>query len=135
MDWTIGTAFVVTVLCIALAAGALHRVSVHRARGTYLTAAAGLSDRLTQSRRRFLWRQAFSYISRILRLRKRWSALGVHLQIHRIQDLVSGTSRRHGTLSRIRGADSVSAAPKAKARGQARQRVAASSQYESRSFS
>ena len=130
MVWTVSfIAFAITVLCIALAAAAAHRVRALPTRGTlYLSSTAGLSDRLTQSRRRHLWRKAFSYISRILRLRKRWSALGIHLQRHRIQDLVSGISRRNGTLSRIRGADSVSVpAPKAKARAQARQRVAAAS--------
>ena len=126
-DWSTA-AVVISVLCIALAAitAAAHRVPAHRACGTYLTAAAGLSDRLTQPRRRLLWRQAFTYATHILRLRKRWSALGLHLQTPRIQDLVIGLSRRAGTLTRISDAASVET-PRAKIRAQPRRRSTAAS--------
>jgi hypothetical protein len=94
----------------------------------YLSAAQGWTTHLSVTRRRTLWRQALFYIARILRLRKRWSALGRHLQAPRIQDLVSGVTRKYGILSRIHSADSVSVPlAKAKARAQIRQRFAASS--------
>jgi hypothetical protein len=97
-------------------------------RGLYLSVAQGWTRHLSVSRRRYLWRRAFLYTTRILRLRKRWSALGRHLQAPRIQDLVSGVTRKYGILSRIHGADSVSVPlAKAQARAQARQRFTASS--------
>jgi hypothetical protein len=142
MDWA--------TLCIAFAASALlthvlPSVPVRRVwsyifitartyfipaslRGHYLSAAQGWTTHLSVTRRRTLWRQPFFYIARILRLRKRWSALGRHLQALRIQDLVSGVTRKYGILSRIHSADSVSVPlAKAKARAQARQRFTASS--------
>ena len=51
-------------------------------------------------RARAHWHQAVQVISRILRLRRRWAALGRYLQGQRIQDLVIGLERRQGQLVR-----------------------------------
>ena len=80
---------------------------VLRLHGHYLSAAQGRTAHLSAARRRVLWRRAFAYIARVLRLRRRWSALGLHLQTPRIQNLVSGITRRSGTLLRVADADSV----------------------------
>ena len=53
---------------------------------------------------RLRWRQAVRRISQILRLRRRWASLGRHLQLPRIQSLVSGLERRGGRLIRRRAA-------------------------------
>jgi len=52
------------------------------------------------SRARILWKRAVEQISRILRLRRRWNKIGVHLQLPRIQSLVEGLDRRRGRLVR-----------------------------------
>ena len=46
------------------------------------------------------WKQALHYVLRILRMRRHWSALGVHLSCSRIQDLTQGLERKHGKLQR-----------------------------------
>ena len=53
---------------------------------------------------RLRWKQAVRRITQILRLRKHWAALGRHLQLPRIQSLVSGLERRGGRLIRRRAA-------------------------------
>ena len=50
---------------------------------------------------RIRWKLAVERISRILRLRRRWNRIGVHLQQSRIQTLVDGLERRRGRLVRI----------------------------------
>ena len=50
---------------------------------------------------RFRWKLAVERISRILRLRRRWNRIGVHLQSSRIQSLVEGLERRRSRLTRI----------------------------------
>ena len=50
------------------------------------------------------WHRAVQLVARILRLRKRWAALGRYLQTPRIQDLVLGLERRQGQLIRRRPA-------------------------------
>ena len=62
---------------------------------------ARLHNSLAQSRKaRRLWHWAVQQISRVLRLRRRWASLGLHLQRPRIQSLVSGLERRKGILRR-----------------------------------
>ena len=56
------------------------------------------------SRARRLWHSAVQQIALVLRLRRRWAALGQHLQGRRIQDLVLGLERRQGQLIRRRPA-------------------------------
>ena len=55
-------------------------------------------------RARSRWHQAVQVIARVLRLRKRWAALGKYLQAARIQDLVKGLERRQGQLVRAQAA-------------------------------
>ena len=127
MDWTtLCIAVVVVVLCIAPSVAAVHRDPALRTRGTssYLTATAGRSDRLTPSQRRVLWKRAASYILRVIRLRKKWHSLGIHLQQPRIQSRVQGVSRQRGHLIRVFDADSV-ARPRAKTGAQQRRRSTA----------
>ena len=50
------------------------------------------------------WHHAVQLVARILRLRKRWAALGRYLQTPRIQDLVLGLERRQGQLRRVQPA-------------------------------
>ncbi len=50
------------------------------------------------------WRQAAQYVLRILRLRRKWAAVGRHLQLGRIRDLVAGVERRGGQLRRVAAA-------------------------------
>jgi len=52
------------------------------------------------TRARILWRRAFEFVARVLRLRYRWHKLGVHLQTPRIQSLVEGLERKRGRLVR-----------------------------------
>ena len=131
MDWTrllIVVASIASIIDIALPSVPVARVwnfiwsifhpTLH---GHYLSAAQGRTAHLSAARRRVLWRQAFAYTARILRLRRRWSALGLHLQTPRIQNLVSGISRRGGTLIRVADADSV-VRPRAKTGAQQRRR-------------
>jgi hypothetical protein len=66
----------------------------------YLTRTRGFTRNLTREERLHHWKQAFHYITRILRVRKRWAATGQYLQQPRIRDLVSGVIRRNGTLKR-----------------------------------
>ena len=47
------------------------------------------------------WRQAVQYISRILRIRKKFARLGKYLDQFRIQELVSGLERNRGVLRRV----------------------------------
>ena len=128
MDWTsLCLAIVIVVLCIAPAVrvpAVVHRVAAHRARGTYLTIAAGHTTHLSRDQRRRHWKRALQYISRILRLRKRWAALGKFLQTPRIQDLVVGLSRRTGKLTRIYD-PAFAEGPVAKVRAQPRRRTPA----------
>ena len=51
-----------------------------------------------------LWRLAVRRISHILRIRRRWAAVGQLLQDPIIQDLVQGLERRQGHLVRRRPA-------------------------------
>ena len=89
--WTIIIVILATVLCIALGHYIDHRVPALRARGTaYLTEAAGHTANLSPSERKRLWIVAVQYVLRVLRLRRHWHSLGVHLQQPRIRDLVSG---------------------------------------------
>ena len=131
MDWTrllLAVASIASVIDIALPAVPVERVwnfllsvfhlTLH---GHYLSAAQGRTAHLSAARRRVLWRRAFAYIARVLRLRRRWSALGLHLQTPRIQNLVSGITRRSGTLLRVADADSV-VRPRAKPVAQQRRR-------------
>ena len=56
------------------------------------------------ARARLRWHSAVQQIARVLRLRRRWAALGWYLQGQRIQDLVFGLERRQGRLIRRRPA-------------------------------
>ena len=56
------------------------------------------------ARARLHWRRAVRHIAPILRLRRRWAALGRHLQAQRIQDLVQGLDRRRGVLTIVQPA-------------------------------
>jgi hypothetical protein len=106
-------------------------------RGHYLSAAQGRTRHLSVRRRRILWQQAFFYIARIIRLRKRWSALSRHIldpripslnNLRALEGLVSGVTSRNLLLARVRNADRVGdLLPRAKARAQIQQRFAASS--------
>ena len=51
-----------------------------------------------------LWRLAVRRITHILRIRRRWAAIGQLLQDPIIQDLVQGLERRQGHLVRRRPA-------------------------------
>ena len=50
------------------------------------------------------WHHLVQRISRVLRLRRKWAAVGVYLQQHRIKDLVQGLERHRGHLVRKRPA-------------------------------
>ena len=50
------------------------------------------------------WHHLVQRISRVLRLRRKWAAVGVYLQQHRIKDLVQGLERHRGHLIRKRPA-------------------------------
>ena len=56
------------------------------------------------ARARSNWHKAVQIVARILRLRRRWAALGRYLQGPRIQDPVLGLERRQGQLVRRRPA-------------------------------
>ena len=67
----------------------------HRAR------VPGLANTVAQSAHaKVNWHRAVQLISRVLRLRTRWAALGRYLQGPRIQDLVKGLDRKKGQLVR-----------------------------------
>jgi hypothetical protein len=68
----------------------------------YLTRSRGFTQNLTRQQRLLHWKQAFHYITRVLRIRQRWAATGIYLQQPRIRDLVSGVVRRNGILKRNR---------------------------------
>jgi hypothetical protein len=70
----------------------------------YLTEALGRTRHLTRAQRLHHWRQAASYITRIIRIRIRWANTGKLLQTPRIRDLVSGVVRHRGLLRRERAA-------------------------------
>ena len=69
-------------------------------RGHYLTAAVGRTRHLTRTQRLQYWKQALRYISRVLRIRKRWAVTGRRLQQPRVRDLVSGIVRHRSILWR-----------------------------------
>jgi hypothetical protein len=46
------------------------------------------------------WKQAVEYISRILRLRRKWSQVGRHLQNPRVKAVSAGLTRVKGKLTR-----------------------------------
>ena len=50
---------------------------------------------------RNLWRRAVRHIVLLFRLRRKWSALGRHLQLPRIHTLFTGFQRDHGRLRRV----------------------------------
>ena len=56
------------------------------------------------ARARAHWRRAVQHISTVLRLRRRWNAIGIHLQQPRIQSLVAGLERVRGVLVRVQPA-------------------------------
>ena len=56
------------------------------------------------ARARANWKLLVRRVSRLLRLRRRWSALGRFLQQPRVQDLVLGLERRQGQLRRVQAA-------------------------------
>ena len=56
------------------------------------------------ARAKLNWHRVIQVVARILRLRRRWAALGRYLQGPRIQDLVLGLERRQGQLVRRRPA-------------------------------
>ncbi len=57
------------------------------------------------SRIRGLFRRAVNRIVHLLRIRRRWAAVGQALQDNRIQSLFAGLRRDHGHLIRIEAAD------------------------------
>ena len=73
---------------------------------TLLAAAAALTAAAQAARRRAVarWKQATRHIVLLLRLRRRWSRIGKHLQLERIQSLVDGLDRNNGRLRRSRPA-------------------------------
>ena len=73
-------------------------------RGFYLTTALGRTCHLTRARRLQYWKQALRYITRVIRIRKRWANTGRYLQQPRIRDLVAGISRKGGNLWRVSSA-------------------------------
>ena len=95
------TAYTALVIAAALFTGFWFlRAATSQPRGHYLTAALGQTRRLTRTQRLQYWRQALRYISRLLRIRKRWAVTGRYLQQPRVRDLVSGIARHRSILRR-----------------------------------
>ncbi len=95
MDYALllATAIIFNTFCCKLYYGA---TTAQPAVGT----ATGVTQALGRTEARRRWQQATHYIVRILRIRRRWAATGLHLQQPRIRDLVHGLERRRGTLRR-----------------------------------
>jgi hypothetical protein len=71
----------------------------------YLTAAQGLTNHLTSAARVALWRRARKYITRAIKLRRRFWLAGDRLKSQRLQDLYKGIERVRGVVSRVRDAN------------------------------
>ena len=71
----------------------------------YLTASAGRTSFLTGAQRRAHWRQAIAYISRLLRLRRRFHDIGQYLKQTRIQGVLEGIARQKKVLRRTSAAE------------------------------
>ena len=107
-ELAIWTAFVAAAtLFICWAAQSVLRIGPQAAVGIgpYLTQSAGRTTLLTGPQRRAHWRQAFAYVSRLLRTRKRFHRIGQLLQLPRVKDLFSGITRVKGELHRSAAAE------------------------------